>query len=317
MENDLGIVLVPYQPSEREAWNELIARSRNGTFLLNRFYMDYHADRFSDFSFLVYKKDKLEAVIPANRKGEVVYSHQGLTYGGVISSAAITAVDMLEIFRQLLLLLKNAGVRSLIYKPVPCIYHCLPAEEDLYALFRSSAGLIARQISSAVFQNKRLPFRELRERGAKKARKNNVQVEVSEAFAEFWKVLEEVLMVTHQLKPVHTVEEITRLAKAFPENIKLYVAVLDGQVLAGTVLFITGRVVHAQYIGASLEGKKIGALDLVFDHLINQVYQDVPVFDFGVSTEDGGRFLNEALIFQKEGFGGRGVVYDAWRIEIQ
>lgn len=317
MENDLGIVLVPYRPTEREAWNELIARSRNGTFLLNRFYMDYHADRFSDFSFLVYKKDKLEAVIPANRKGDVVYSHQGLTYGGVISSAAITAVDMLEIFRQLLLLLKNAGVLSFVYKPVPAIYHCLPAEEDLYALFRSSAGLIARQISSAVFQNKRLPFRELRERGAKKALKNNVQIEVSEEFTGFWKVLEEVLMVMHQLKPVHNVEEMTRLAKAFPENIKLYVALLDGQVLAGTVLFITGRVVHAQYIGASLEGKKLGALDLVFDHLINQVYQDIPVFDFGVSTEAGGNVLNEALIFQKEGFGGRGVVYDAWRIEIQ
>ena len=38
--------------------------------------------------------------------------------------------------------------------------------------------------------------------------------------------------------------------------------------------------------------------------------------DFGISTEDAGRFLNEGLISQKEGFGGRTNIYQTWKIKI-
>ena len=41
------------------------------------------------------------------------------------------------------------------------------------------------------------------------------------------------------------------------------------------------------------------------------------IFDFGISTEQGGRYLNEGLIFQKEGFGARTVVYDTYELNIE
>ena len=47
--------------------------------------MEYHADRFTDYSLLVYDGNKLLALLPANRSGDVLYSHAGLTYGGVIA----------------------------------------------------------------------------------------------------------------------------------------------------------------------------------------------------------------------------------------
>lgn len=75
-------------------------------------------------------------------------------------------------------------------------------------------------------------------------------------------------------------------------------------------------VVHTQYISANLEGKEIGALDLLFDYLINTEYSNYKIFDFGQSTENNGIYLNESLIFQKEGFGGRGVVYDIYEYEL-
>jgi hypothetical protein len=84
-------------------------------------------------------------------------------------------------------------------------------------------------------------------------------------------------------------------------------------VLGGTVLYITKKVLHTQYISASILGKESGALDLLFDELINKIFVDIPVFDFGQSTEQMGNLLNESLIFQKEGFGGRGVVYDIYK----
>ena len=82
------------------------------------------------------------------------------------------------------------------------------------------------------------------------------------------------------------------------------------------VVYENSTVAHAQYISASEEGKKSAALDALFAWLINDVYRDKRYFDFGISTEDNGRILNEGLIDQKEGFGARGVVHDHYQLDI-
>jgi hypothetical protein len=87
-------------------------------------------------------------------------------------------------------------------------------------------------------------------------------------------------------------------------------------VLGGVVAYLTRQTVRTQYIAASSEGKELGALDILFDYLINDVYKDYDYFDFGQSTEEMGKYLNESLIFQKEGFGGRGVVYNIYELKI-
>jgi len=305
--------LVRYTVDNTEVWDAVVARSRNGTFLINRAYMDYHADRFRDCSFIVLKKNKAEAVIPGNLVSDVFYTHQGLTYGGVISTENISAVDMLGIFTLLNAQLRQEGCSSVVYKPVPAVYHRLPAEEDLYALFRNNASLISRQISSSITQEKRLPFIESRKSGIRKADRCGVQVEESDDYSVFWQILEDVLMARHGVKPVHSLEEMVLLHGRFPERIRLHLAVAENQAVAGVVMYVDDRVAHVQYIAATEEGKRCGALDLIFDHLINDVYSSNPVFEFGVSTEQGGAFLNEPLIFQKEGFGGRGIVYDSYK----
>ena len=86
--------------------------------------------------------------------------------------------------------------------------------------------------------------------------------------------------------------------------------------LGGPMVFECGETVHTQYISASKRGKEMGALDLVFDYLINERYANWRYFDFGKSTEQLGRYLNCNLIHQKEGFGGRGVCYDAYEWEV-
>lgn len=116
--------------------------------------------------------------------------------------------------------------------------------------------------------------------------------------------------------PVHSVEEIKLLSGRFPENIVLCHATLNGTTIAGVVLFICGKTVHVQYISASPEGKRIGAVDAIFSFLISYYSDKKSFFDFGKSTEDMGRYLNEGLIFQKEGFGGRGVCYDTYEWEL-
>src|SRR6202035_623782 len=74
-----------YSAADGEAWNDFVRASRNGTFLLERAYMDYHSNRFHDASLIVRgHEEEIVAVLPANRTDNVVTSHGGLTYGGLI-----------------------------------------------------------------------------------------------------------------------------------------------------------------------------------------------------------------------------------------
>ena len=116
--------------------------------------------------------------------------------------------------------------------------------------------------------------------------------------------------------PVHTLQEIELLHSRFPQNIQLYQAVKKGEVLGGVVLYVSQQVVHAQYSSATSEGKKLGVIDLLYDRIFSD-YGNYPYFDFGRSTEHpDGSGLNEKLVFQKEGFGGRGLCYDIYEYDL-
>lgn len=305
--------IVRYIPELKGTWNQFVFNSKNGTFLFLRDYMDYHADRFEDNSLLIYRKGKLYSLLPANRIDNVLYSHQGLTYGGLIMNAKVTVDDMVLMVKILNDYLREQGFVKVIYKPLPFIYHTIPAQEDLYALFRNcDARIIGRNISSTIIQANKIKFIESRKSGIRKAQSNQIEIRFSPDLEAFWNILDANLKNKYGVAPVHTLSEMQLLQSRFPQNIKLYLAYKGGIALGGTLLYLTRQVIHTQYISASIEGKELGVLDLLFDYLINQEYIHVPYFDFGQSTEQMGNYLNEALIFQKEGFGGRGVCYDIY-----
>ena len=337
--NTRNIEIVRYGPENKDLWNDFVESSKNGTFLFNRDYMDYHSDRFEDFSFLIYRKGKLYCLLPANiqekEEVKILFSHQGLTYGGLIMSEKCTAEGILEVFHSLLEYLKNEGIRKFIYKPVPYIYHKVPSEEDLYALFRNNARLIVRNISSTVSYNNPLELKKDRKEAIRRAKRNGVYVEFSDDYDSFWQILETNLRETYNAQPVHTSDEIKRLACLFPSNIRLIAAFnKDNEMAAGVVVYLCSGVVHAQYISATHEGKRCGAVDLLVQRLLDIHNETNSIFcekeseedqarlkcplwmDLGTSNEAGGKILNETLIYQKEGFGGRGVCYDTYEIDI-
>lgn len=306
-----------YRREDKELWNSFVSKARNATFLFDRNYMDYHADRFDDNSFMFYHKGKLKAVLPANVAGDTLYSHQGLTYGGLLLDKKATVEDVLECFDSLNFWLRENGISKVVYKTLPWIYQQYPSEEDLYALtWKCKAQLISRDISSSIVIDNKLKFAESRKSGIRKALSLNIEVGESNDVDGFWHVLEDNLGNRYNAKPVHTASEMKLLMSRFPNNIKLYVAKMNGEIVGGTLIYVIPQVVHTQYISASVEGKKHGALDLLFDYIINKVYANCRYFDFGKSTEQGGAYLNEPLIFQKEGFGGRGVCYDWYQWEL-
>lgn len=302
-----------YTPDKAAKWNAFVAQSKNGTFLLDRRYMDYHADRFEDFSLMVYKDGTLYALLPANIKGDVLTCHEGLTYGPLVMDKKCSAKGIQETFIAINSYLRASHVSHVIYKPIPWIYHQLPAEEDLYALTSvCHAQLIIRDISSTIVRDRMMPFSESRRSGIRKALRKGLVVKESVDFAVFWNILNDNLTTKYGVRPVHTVAELELLHARFPDKIRLFM-VYDGQEpVGGTILFLTPQVIHTQYISATVEGKEHGAIDLLFDELINKVFTDVQYIDFGKSTVSESADLNERLIFQKEGFGARAVCYDTY-----
>lgn len=310
-----SIEFMRYNPALKKEWDEFVESSKNGTFLFKRPYLEYHRHRFQDYSLLIYRKGKLYCLLPANFEGTTLYSHQGLTYGGLIMSEKCSAEGIMDVFNFLKIYLKNVGFEKFIYMPVPYIYHNIPAQEDLYALFRNNAELIVRNISSTIYNKKRITFTRERKNSILKAENAGLEVECSNDFADFWPILEQNLRLKYDSYPVHSLDEIMLLKNLFPDNIKLYVAKRNNALLGGVVIFLTENVVHTQYISASEEGKKGGAIDIIINYLL-ETYKDREYFDLGTSNESQGRFLNLGLIHQKEGFGGRGVCYDTYELKL-
>lgn len=310
------ITIQKYNPTQEKTWNEFVANSKNATFLFNRNYMDYHAERFVDNSLMFFEEGNLVALLPANLKDGALYSHQGLTYGGLITNSKMRITLMLNIFDELLIYLRQNHVTQFIYKTIPQFYSSQPAEEDLYALFKNGAQLFRRDISSVVNLKDKIRFSELRRRMIKKAQAQNLEVKESEDFKKFYDLLEQNLQSKHMVHAVHSAQEIEKLSKSFPQNIKLYACFKDEEMLAATWVFINKNTIHLQYITSSETGRDLGALDLVIDHLLNQKFLDLNYFDFGISTKDDGKFLNEGLIAQKEMFGGRAFCYDQYLLQL-
>ena len=304
-----------YQKELKDTWNDFVETSKNGTFLIDRNYMDYHSDRFNDHSLMFYSDKELIALLPANLQDQTLYSHQGLTYGGLIMSNKIKTSQVLEIFDHLINYLRSINITKLIYKKIPYIYHRYPAEEDLYALFRNNAILFRRDISTVINISNKIGFSKSKKCGLSKARQSGVLVKKSDDLESFMTIEKEVLK-HHNAKPVHSREELCALIKNFPDNIKLFASFMESKMIAGVIVFEESEIIHLQYMANSALGMEIGGLDVIVKYLLEEEYKDKKYFDFGISTEQHGRFLNEGLISQKEMFGGRAVCYDHYELDI-
>jgi len=332
------MTIIPYSVYRRETWDAFVEMSKNGTFLLKRGFMDYHSDRFFDCSLFIYAgispddefKEKslttkdLVAVFPANwdKDSRTVYSHQGLTYGGLVVLPDVTQKEVMDMMQAILQYYRDMmQADHFIYKPIPYIYSSIPSGEDLYALFRAKAQLSRRLVSTCVSMRNPMKMMTLRIRQAKKAVEHGFYIDRmaegdTETLREYWTLLEEVLEKHHNARPTHSLQEMAMLMSNFPRNIRLYIVRHERRIVAGVVIFECRRVAHVQYIASGDEGRAYGALDLLFRHLINERYKQFDYLDLGTSNENGGRILNEGLIFQKEGFGGRAVCYDTYEISM-
>lgn len=302
-----------YTPQDKTIWDQYVSKARNATFLFYRDYMDYHSNRFHDYSLMFFKNGRLRSLLPAHSSDDILCSHFGLTYGGLIMDINVTIAETCQLFECLNNYLHLKGFRHVQYKAIPWIYHQVPSEEDLYALFwKCGAKLSTRNVGTTIFIQQNLKWRRNHLRQLKKARLNRITVQRGADIAEFWPVLEQHLWQRYQSKPVHSLAEMQLLQSRFPNNIIQYNAYKEGHIVGGITIYLSHNVVHAQYSSGNAEGMALGAMEIIYDKIMHEDYPNYAYLDLGSSTEQECSVINEGLISFKEGYGGRAVVYDTY-----
>ena len=305
-----------YQENDYENWNAFIGQAKNATFLFHRDFMEYHSDRFQDFSLIVLDGEKWLGVLPANIVGNQVFSHQGLTYGGLVYNEKVKLASVIEIFRSILLFLNDNKMEKLQLKLIPSIYHIKPAEELNYALFLAEAQLIRRESMAVLDLSKPYTISKTRKECIRRGMKNNLVIKEELDFKLFWEeVLEPNLDKKYKAKPVHSIAEIEMLQRKFPNNIRHFNVYQDDKIVAGTTIFVSENVAHPQYVSGMGNKNELGSLDFLYHHLITSVFMGKRFFDFGISNEDQGKKLNEGLVFWKESFGASIIVHDFYEVK--
>ncbi|AEE53618.1 GNAT family N-acetyltransferase [Haliscomenobacter hydrossis] len=307
-----------YTPDFKAEWDRLVNEGKNSSFLFKRDFMEYNADRFRDYSLMVYHDAALVAIVPATISGGQLVSHEGLTYGGVVIKDHLRLVEIISVVKEVLIYLDANQIKKMLIKFIPRMFHSRPCDELDWIMFKLGAKIYRRD-AALVIENRavKLNYQERRRRSIKKASKLKVDIkEGFEEFKPFWtEVLVPNLQAKHSVTPVHNLGEIELLACRFPENIKQHNIYLDNLAVAGCTMFLNERVAHAQYISGSPLGKKSGCLDYLFDYLIHEVYADYDYFDFGICNEQSGLLINKGLLAWKEGFGARTIVHDFYEID--
>lgn len=305
-----------YQETDYKDWNDFIGKAKNATFLFHRNFMEYHSARFQDYSLLIFEKEKLVSVLPASSVDNTIYSHQGLTYGGLVFDERIKLASVISVFRSVLIFLDANKIKKLHIKIMPSIYNSRPADELNYALFLAGAKLERRDSLSVIDLTKKIFITPGRKEGIVKGKKNELIIKEVNDFESFWnKILIPNLNKKHQAKPVHSLEEITNLKLLFPEKIRQFNVYENEIIIAGTTVFESATVAHCQYISGNDNKNQSGSLDFLQHYLFTEVFKKKHYFDFGISNEEQGRKLNGGLVFWKESFGASTIVQDFYEVE--
>ena len=278
--------------------------------------MDYHSDRFQDYSLMVFDENKLVSVLPANRVEDALFSHQGLTYGGLVLGQKAKLSTTISIFQSILKFLNENDFRTLTIKELPDFYCDTFSNELDYCLFILNAKLLRKDSLSVIDLSKPYFITKTRKESIRRGEKNRLIIKEELNFELFWnEILIPNLDKKHQVKPVHTIEEMVLLQSRFPNNIRHFNVYHNDKIVAGTTVFITDKVAHPQYISGNSQKNELGSLDYLYHHLITDVFKDNQIFDFGISNEAQGMKINEGLLFWKESFGAKTVTQGFYEVE--
>jgi len=313
----MGVTLRRATESDRRAWRDFVLRSNNGTVFHLPEFLDYHpAGRFDNHHLIADCGAGIESVIPGaitvRPDGAWFRSYPGASYGGPVLDDSASLSDTERLVDALLEYCGDAGFRGVEMTPPPAVYSRRPHDYLEFALVKRGFTYPKRELTAVIDLTRlgeelTLGFRSSALRGVRKARNSGVEVEENPDFSLFYPVLEANLQERHGVRPTHTLDELERLSALLPGSIRQFVAVKDGVVMAGMVMFhCNPRVTLAFYISHDTEHQALRPVNLVYMEVIRWAksmgyrYLDLGTFTLNMD-------VNHGLCRFKESFSARGI----------
>ncbi len=293
-----------YSSEDYTIWNAFISIAKNTTFLFHRDFMEYHADRFEDFSLLVFEGENLVALLPANRVDHTIFSHQGLTYGGFVFKDDLVIFEIDLIIAEVILYLKENQIKEFSIKEIVSIYLRERKMETQQSLIKNGAELVEAKMNLAIDFNSNFKVSKSKLKHYNRIKSIGLSIRNEENLTDFWnKVLCPRLEQKFNVKPVHSLKEIIGLKNKFPENIYQYSVYKDEEILAGITVFKTNTVIKSQYGATTEKGEKYRALDYLYITLIDKYKSQLDFFDMGTVNDNSELGYNFGLLNQKKELG--------------
>ncbi len=291
-----------YTPELAGDWQEVLQGAPNATLMHQRSFLAYHGNRFQDASVLIYSKNRPVAVFAAHREEKEVYSHQGLSYSGLIHEPCSFDQE-LQLYLQLLRYYEEQGISQLQIKATPSFYGVGFQESLSYIMQLANAETSQMELSLAI----PLPLK-VRHKGRKatirQASKSGLEIREEDDVGLFWdKLLLPNLQNRYQKAPTHSKDQMRYLKARHPETIRQFTVYREGTPLAGATVFLTPNCLHTQYLASNEEGRDLHALDWLIHYLCTTQAAGRKYLDFGHSNECGGKKINRQLFRWKESFG--------------
>ena len=302
-----------FNKSNYNDWEKFIDHSTNGTIFHYRRFIDYHEKpKFQDCSLLFYKKNKIIAVLPAAIIDNKFISHPGLSFGSFIHNKQLAYSDAFNIIKSFESFINQKNYKKIIITFPPDCYSQSISNYIEFCLYQLSFKYLRLELSNVINLNKSIDdiisnFKAENRTAIRKAEKENIIIQQSEKYDEFYKILKNNLKLRHGVNPTHTLHQIKIIKELFPNKISLFTAEYNQQVIAGVINFICNKqTVLAFYISHDMKFQNFRPLNLlflkIFEWSINNNYQ---YYDFGLFTDN--QKPNISLARFKESFGSEGI----------
>lgn len=333
-----NIKIVKYENKHFDLYESFVENSINGTIFHERKFISYHPEeRFDDCSLLFFRGEKLVAVFPAaiiqKENIKILKSHPGTSYGGLIIKENLSYSFTNSLFEKLEEYCIKNNINFIEFRHSPRIFLKNPLDQIEFVLINRGYIREAEELATCydLSQIKYLTQSQYinyynnntntkARQNIKKAISHKLNFKIinnKNEISTYYNILENNLK-KYNTKPVHSLEEIIKLFSLYPERVKIVVAELNGKILGGFLIFninsIGWHIFYSALDYNYIEYKPIHfCLFMLKKYLSEMSYK---YLNYGISTENSGKYINESLLSFKESFNGIGVIRTYWQKEI-
>jgi len=321
------ITVHEYKENNRDEWEDFVSKSNNGTMFHNQSFLDYHEKGKFNFQHLMFRDgDELLALLPGGltSDGDVFWSPVGASYGSFVTKDIHFEVA-LQLVDTFLEFCREKKFKEIYLIPPPIIYSLNYSQHLEFAMLYRKFDFEHHYISHAVHLKHGNNFLAFFDKTARKTihrilREKRLTIRESDDFETFNHILIN-NKAKHNIKPTHTLEDMLRLNKLMPENIRLNMVYLGDIPIAGSLLFLCNKkVVLCFYNMLLYEYEELKPVYLImFETVRWAVENGYEWVDIGVSQDTSATdpmTPAQSLICFKERFNARGILRSTYHFKL-